>query len=75
MRRKRRNHSITFKAKVAVAALKGDLTQAELAEKFDIHPNQITDWRRQLLENADQVFGGSEKQTEDTESIYSLLSS
>jgi len=41
MRRKRRNHSTAFKAKVAVAALKGDRTQAELAEDFDIHPNQI----------------------------------
>jgi transposase len=56
MRRKRRNHSTAFKAKVAVAALKGDRTLAELAEDFDIHPNQIMDWRKQLLENADQVF-------------------
>ena len=60
MRRKRRNHATAFKAKVAVAALKGDRTQAELAEDFDVHPNQITDWRKQLLENADQVFGKSE---------------
>jgi transposase-like protein len=57
MRRKRRNHSTAFKAKVAVAALKGDRTQAELAEDFDIHPNQIIEWRKQLLENADQIFG------------------
>jgi transposase len=56
MRRKRRNHSTAFKAKVAVAALKGDRTLAELAEDFDIHPNQIMDWRKQLLENADQFF-------------------
>ncbi len=67
MRRKRRNHSTAFKAKVAVAALKGDRTQAELAEDFDIHPNQIIDWRKQLLENADQVFGQSEKQAEESE--------
>ena len=67
MRRKRRNHSTAFKAKVAVAALKGDRTQAELAEDFDIHPNQITEWRKQLLENADQVFGRSEKQAEASE--------
>jgi transposase len=46
MKRKRRNHSTGFKAKVAVAALKGDRTLAELAEDFDVHPNQITDWRR-----------------------------
>lgn len=67
MRRKRRNHSSSFKAKVAVAALKGDKTLAELAEQFDVHPNQITDWRRQLLENADQVFGRSEPQGETSE--------
>jgi transposase len=65
MRRKRRNHSATFKAKVAVAALKGDKTLAELAEQFDVHPNQITDWKRQLLESADQVFGGSQRQAEE----------
>lgn len=67
MRRKRRNHSSSFKAKVAVAALKGDKTLAELAEQFDVHPNQITDWRRHLLENADQVFGRSERQGEANE--------
>ena len=67
MRRKRRNHSTAFKAKVAVAALKGDRTQAELAEDFDIHPNQIMEWRKLLLENAGQVFGRSEKQAEESE--------
>ncbi len=67
MRRKRRNHSSSFKAKVALAALKGDRSLAELAEQFDIHPNQITEWKRQLLENADQLFGRSERQTEDSE--------
>ena len=56
-RRKRRNHSPTFKAQVAVAALKGDKTLAELAQHFDIHPNQITDWKSQLLERAAHVFG------------------
>jgi transposase-like protein len=52
---------------VAVATLKGDKTLVELAEQFDVHPNQITDWRRQLLENADQVFGRSEQQSEASE--------
>ena len=52
MRRKRRNHLPGFKAKVALAALKGDKTLAELAEQFDVHPNQINDWRRQMLDNA-----------------------
>ena len=49
-RRKRRNHSPGFKAQVAVAAFKGDKTLAELAQQFDIHPNQITDWKTQLME-------------------------
>ena len=66
MGRKRRNHSSAFKAKVAVAALKGDKTMAELAEQFDVHPNQIQDWRKKLLENADAVFGGSEQERSDT---------
>ncbi|TXI72445.1 MAG: transposase, partial [Dechloromonas sp.] len=50
-RRKRRNHSPEFKAKVAIAALKGDKTLAELAQQFDVHPNQITDWKSQLVEH------------------------
>ena len=56
-RRKRRNHSALFKSKVALAALKGDKTIAELAAQFEVHPNQITDWKRQLQENAASVFG------------------
>jgi len=53
----RRNHSPAFKAKVALAAIKGEKTLAELAEQFDVHPNQITQWRSQLLEGASGVFG------------------
>ena len=56
MRRKRRNHLPGFKAKVALAALKGDKTLAGLAEEFDVHPNQINDWRRQMLHNAATVL-------------------
>jgi transposase-like protein len=56
MRRPRRNHTAAFKAKVAIAALKGDQTMTVLAEKFDVHPNQITQWKTQLLENASGVF-------------------
>ncbi len=55
-RRPRRNHSPDFKAKVALAAIKGERTLAELAQQFDVHPNQITLWRSQLLERALAVF-------------------
>jgi transposase len=60
-KRPRRNHSPAFKAKVALAAIKGEKTLAELAEQFDIHPNQITTWRSQLLEGAAGVFGAETK--------------
>ena len=56
MRRPRRNHTPAFKAKVAVAALKEDKTLVELAQKFDIHANQIVEWRTKLLEAATGVF-------------------
>ncbi len=56
MKRPRRNHAPAFKAKVALAALKGDRTLAELAQQFDVHPNQITQWKSQLLERAAELF-------------------
>jgi transposase-like protein len=56
MRRPRRNHSAAFKAKAAIAALKGDQTLVESAEKFDVHPNRITQWKTQLLETASGLF-------------------
>ncbi len=56
-RRPRRNHSPAFKAKVALAAIKGDRTLAQLAEQFDVHPNQITAWKAQLEGSAANVFG------------------
>ena len=56
-KRPRRNRSPAFKAKVALAAVKGEKTLADLAQLFDVHPNQITQWRSQLLEGAAGVFG------------------
>ena len=55
-RRPRRNHSPAFKAKVALAALKGDATLGELAKRFELHPHQIGAWREQLLAGAADVF-------------------
>ena len=56
MKRPRRNHAAPFKAKVALAALKGDRTLAELAEQYDVHPNQIVQWKTQLLERVTELF-------------------
>ena len=58
-RRARRTHNPAFKAKVALAALKGEKTLAELAQQFDMHPNQITAWKAQLVGGAAAVFGAS----------------
>ncbi len=57
-RRPRRNHTPVFKSKVALAAIKGDKTVAELSQQFDVHGNQVTQWKTQLLERADVVFEG-----------------
>jgi len=56
MRRPRRNHCAQFKAKVALAALRGDKTLAALASQFDVHPNQITQWKQQAMENMAAAF-------------------
>ena len=66
-RRKRRNHSSAFKAKVALAAVKGEHTLAELAEQFDVHPNQIQNWKRRLVEGAEDVFGANAEQVRHNE--------
>ncbi len=63
-RRPRRNHSAEFKAKVALAAVRGDRTLSELASQFDVHPNQITQWKTQLLDRAAQLFGAGTGQAE-----------
>ena len=56
-RRPRRNHSSAFKAKVALAAVTGDKTVGEIAQQFEVHPTQVTEWRKQLLERAAEAFG------------------
>jgi len=56
MRRKRRHHSPEFKAKVALAAVRGDGTMAELAEHFDVHPNPIQEWKKRWVEQAGELF-------------------
>ena len=73
MRRKRRTHSPEFKTRVVLAAIQGDLTMAERVKKFDVHANQITDWKKPLLSNAPDVFGKGAKKAEDaTETIQEL---
>ena len=59
MKRTRRTHAATFKAKVALAAIKGDKTLAELASEFEVHVNQITEWKQQLQQHAADVFGAA----------------
>jgi transposase len=56
-RRPRRNHSAAFKAKVAIAAIRGERTIAQIADQFDVHPNQVTTWKAQLEGGAAEVFG------------------
>ena len=64
MKRPRRNHTATYKAKVALAALKGDKTLAELSEKFDVHSSQIVQWKTQLLDGAMGVFLSPAEETQ-----------
>jgi len=71
-RRPRRNHSPAFKAKVALEAIKGEQTSIEIAERFDVHPNVITKWKRQLLEGAPGVFEASETDKDDGPDVAKL---
>ena len=64
MKKTRRNHSAIFKAKVALAAVKGDKTLAELAEPFAIHANPITPWKSPLQERASAVFATAAERSE-----------
>ena len=75
-RRPRRNHTPGFKAKVALAAIKGDRTLAQLAEQFDVHPNQITSWKAQLEGGAADVFGpggGAAQPAIDVKSLHAKI--
>jgi len=71
-RRPRRNHSPVFKAKVALKAIKGEEPLITIAERFDVHPNQITKWKRQLLDGAAAVFGEGEQDKEGGPCITEL---
>ena len=66
-RRPRRNHSRAFKAKVALAALKGDKAMSELATQFDVHPDQIKQWKDQLLDGVTDVFDDKPKASKEPE--------
>ena len=66
MKRTRRHHGTTFKAQVALAAVTGDKTLAELSEQVHVHPTQVTEWKPQLLARAADVFGGDESDVSHT---------
>jgi transposase len=77
-RRPRRNHTPAFKAKVALAAIRGESTVTDLAQQFDVHPHQITAWKAQLQEGAAGVFGsaagtGTNAPTVDVKSLHAKI--
>ena len=61
MSKKRKQYSASFKSKVALAALKGDQTTSEIAARYEIHPTMVSTWKRELLENASDLFEGKKK--------------
>ena len=72
MRRPRRNHSAKFKAQIALEAIRGEKTIAQIATHHEVHPNQVSSWKNQVLENLSGVFGGEAAATEDKERIREL---
>lgn len=72
MRRPRRNHSAKFKAQVALEAIRGEKTIAEIAAHHEVHPNQVTSWKNELLQKAAAVFGGEALAEDGKERIREL---
>src|SRR5688572_13430764 len=72
MKKPRRNHSAAFKARVALEAIRGEKTLAEIAAHHDVHPNQVTSWKSQLLQNAVAIFGGNAIADDGRERIREL---
>lgn len=72
MSKKRKNHSPQFKAKVALAAAKGDKTLSELASQFNLHPTQITNWKKELIGNAALLFERGNKKPQQSDDVEKL---
>lgn len=70
-KRPRRNHGAVFKAKVALEAIRGEQTLIELSQRFQVHPTQITKWKKELLDRAQELFGGGKK-ADDGPSVKEL---
>ena len=73
-KRTRRNHGGVFKAKVALEAVKGEQTLSELAQRFQVHANQIAQWKKQLLDRASEVFEKEKKSGEpDAKELHAKI--